>query len=203
MESFITNKFDLNRVFIDHSDNTVRKKITKFTIVKEMCKKSESHERKLRENNLVIFDFKEDTSETPESLRATVEEKIMQRLRLTDVIIDLVYRKGQRDSEKTRPVILRLVKLWDRERILKAKRNWSEVSIREDLTPEQRQERKIIGSLVSKAKSQGKEASHERTYAIIEGTKISYEQAKQGLETYAARSARNHQTDLMDCLPRT
>ena len=104
----------------------------------------------------IIFGLSKEPSETKESLRMTMESSIKQRMNIPDATEDLVYRKGMRILGLERPVILRLVRLWDKERILKAKKMWNGVSIREDLPPEIIRKSKTTGESVTLAEDRGK-----------------------------------------------
>ena len=148
-------------------------------IIQELRKENEFFKKKLRENNIMIFGYQEDDNETPQSLRAAVESRIKTDMRIPDVTMDTIFRKGKRNpGGKPRPVVLKLVKQWDKERILRAKQHWPGVTIREDLTPEELAKRRLINDLVKKIKDQGREAYRKGGRVVVEGKEMSVEQAK-------------------------
>ena len=120
-------------------------------------------------------------------------------MNIPDVTMDTVYRKGKRNpGGKPRPVVLKLVKQWDKDRILRAKRSWPEVTIREDLTPEEQAKRRMANDLAKKIKDHGKDAYAKGARVVVEGKEISLEQAKAFLASFRNRQTGTPLPSLLD-----
>lgn len=160
-------------------------------------KENEYLRKKVKENNMMIYGLTDDPQETPTKLLTSVNKYIKDSLGLPEPFIDTISRMGTAKPGSNRPIQLRMVLLNEKDRIIrenikhnirmKPKRN-SRVTITDDLTKEERQIRSVISKAVGLAKLEGKTAQHKGDYALIEGKKISYSEAKETVD----RSAANH-----------
>ena len=168
-------------------------------VIRQLRRENELFKKKLRENNIMIFGFQEDDNETLQSLRETVESKIKTEMNIPDATLDTVYRTGKRNpGGKPRPIVLKLVKKWDKDRILRAKRNWIGVIIREDLTPEEIAARRMASDVARKLNDLGKDAYAKRDRVVVEGKEISLEHAKSYLASTRNRQSNTPLPSLMD-----
>ena len=158
-------------------------------------KENEYLRKKVKENNVMIYGITDDPQETPAELRTTVNKYIKDSLGLPEPFIDTISRMSTAKAGSKRPIQLRMVLLNEKDRIIKANikhnirmkpnRN-SRVTITDDLTKEERQIGSIISKVVGLAKQDGKPAQHKGDYALIDGKKISFSEAKEILDRSAA-----------------
>ena len=78
---------------------------------------------KVRENNVIVHGLVENPDESEASLRSAVTSYMRQKLNIPDVSIDHVFRTRSRLHNKPRPIKVRLLKLSDKEKIMKARKN--------------------------------------------------------------------------------
>ncbi|CAG7716220.1 unnamed protein product [Allacma fusca] len=90
-----------------------------------------------RRNNLIFMGVEEKSGETPGQLRENIQKLINVELEIDDVFIDAAYRVGR---GKTRPVKVRVIRMSEKDAILKNKRKLKSknipIFIIPDLTPE-------------------------------------------------------------------
>ena len=75
----------------------------------------------------------ENPNESEGSLRSVVASYMKQKLNIPEVSIDHVYRTRSRLQNKPRPVKIRLLRLSDKEKIMKARKEYHELIIHEDI----------------------------------------------------------------------
>lgn len=146
---------------------------------KTLKRRVEGIEKQTRENNLILYNVEEleDTQ-----LHQQISELMRNRL---DVSLDLrdisnIYRLGRRSDSKNRPIILKLTSFLKKTEILgKASGlKGTRIGISEDLTGEQRDQRKIIYDHYKAARERGYPAKLHRNGVNINGTFYKYEDLK-------------------------
>ena len=146
-------------------------------VIKSLRRENEFLKKKTRENNLIVYGLKEKQNETPADLQRSIEGKLKDGAGITNLSVDFVHRLGKPKLGKTRAVKLRLVKLSDKSKILKAKKQISEIKFHEDLPPETLKTYKTIEALVNLARKQGRVATHRGCYAVIDDERVEYDEA--------------------------
>ena len=157
------------------------------SVISDLRKEVEYLKKKALEKNLIIHGIAEETEETPWSLEAAVERRFTE-MGFTNVAMDKVSRIGSQ-SGKPRHTKVRLIKQFDKDRILQGRNQHGATKIHEDLPAETRKVRKIIGEFVGLMRSQGKDAKFRGDHAIVENSKISYPEAQKILQNGSVNSA--------------
>lgn len=129
-------------------------------------------ERQLRENNLLLFNIKEDDNVTlkdliTDFLNRTVNVKLDSR----DVVNIYRLGKGREDSDRIRPIILKLSNNFKKREILSnVKRlKGTGVGVSEDLPEEEREGRKLVYENYRSAKQRGYSAKLIGNKVVING----------------------------------
>ncbi|CAG9825780.1 unnamed protein product [Phaedon cochleariae] len=132
--------------------------------------------RNKKKNNLVIFGIEEvEESETWSVVKATLESKLSIKLEEDDINNSL--RIGKQNTNGKRPIILELVRNLKKQEILKncRKLKGTEISISHDLTPKERDEKKVLYKHYKEAKENKCEATLFRNKLVINGVPYKYE----------------------------
>ena len=150
-------------------------------VIKTLRRENEFLKKKARENNVIFFGLKEKTDETNESLQEELVKKL-QQAGISNVSIDFVHRMGAPKQGKTRGIRMRLVKLSDKNRIIREKKNLKDIFAHEDLPPETLKVHKTIEALVKKLREKGQKAQNRGHFAIVDGQRVYHEEAEQMLK---------------------
>lgn len=97
-----------------------------------------------REKNIIVYGLAEKQRETYKD-RISLISDLATKLNLEDIDYDRTYRLGK-STNANRPLLIRLTRSRDKLEIMASKRNLKDsgISITDDLSPEERQERKIL-----------------------------------------------------------
>ena len=142
---------------------------------------------KVRENNVIVHGLVESADESEASLRSAVTTYMKQKLKIPDVSIDHIYRTRSRLQNKPRPVKIRLLKLSDKEKIMKARKKCYELIIHEDLPPEGSKVHKLIGALVGHFRNKGRHIKFRGDHAILDGKIIDFVEAQALMKEHAPK----------------
>ena len=150
-------------------------------MIKTLRRENEFLKKKAKENNVIFFGLKENTTETNESLQEELVQKLEQA-GINNLSIDFVHRMGPPKQGKTRGIRMRLVKLSDKGRILRAKKNLKDIYAHEDHPPETLKIHKTIEALVKITREKGQKAQNRGHFAIIDGQRVYHEEAEKILK---------------------
>lgn len=164
-------------------DETINNLVNKVTILEESNTRLESKlyntEKKIKRNNLVIFGV-EENSNTPllEIIKTIFSEKLNVVVQNSD--INDIYRIGKRTGRNKRPIVVRFIsnlkkrEVFSNARLLKN----TGVAITDDLTEQERIERKFLYDSCRVAQGRGHTAKITGNRLVINGTYYSYEDLK-------------------------
>ena len=131
-----------------------------------------------RRHNLIFFNVEENSLDPEMKVR-----RILQSMGIADandVVFDDLHRLGPLIRNKTRPIIFRLVRLSDRNRIWEARRKLKTTKyiISEDFPESYQKQRSFLKPVLSLAKSKGLKATLIANKILIESKSYSVDQIK-------------------------
>lgn len=136
-------------------------------------------EQKIRKNNLVIYGVEE--NENADIISVTI--KIFStklNVEINPLDINNIYRVGIKSENKRRPVIVELVRYIKKQEIFAqvAKLKGTGISLAHDLTPEEREEKKILYSHYKAARAKNYLAKIRKNTLYVNGDPYTYEDLK-------------------------
>lgn len=130
--------------------------------VQDMVEKIDDLENRSRRNNLVIYGVTEEAREDSKSLEQKVKKGIFKDILGIDVAsIERIHRVGYPQSERQRPVVLRLYNFAEKNKILSCcnKLKGSDISISEDFSKTVRETRAKLWKSAAGDKAKGAKVS--------------------------------------------
>lgn len=169
MKQLKTDNKDMeNRItstIIQKIDDKFEKIEQKHKIMEEKIEKQEQRlkyvEKEMRKKNILIFGVPE-TDSSYEKLENNILHLVnnTMKVHLTRPEIEAATRRGKKEENKVRPIVLTLTTLGTKIRILKSKKTLEHTNyyIKEDFTPEIQEKRKLLSQEVKKLREEGKNA---------------------------------------------
>ena len=145
-------------------------------VISSLRKEIEFLKKQIRENNIIIHGIPEQQRESPATLKSAVTQRFTE-MGFTDISIEKVSRIGRNVGGKPRLTKVKLLRQSDKDQIIHSRGQHGSTKIHEDLTPEERKVRKVIGDLVGLMRKQGKEAKFRGDHAVVDRRQIKYEEA--------------------------
>lgn len=142
-------------------------------------KKLLAAEQKIRKNNLVIYGVgEEENADITSIITKIFSEKL--DIQITSFDINNIYRVGTKSEDKRRPVILELVRYIKKQEIFAQvpKLKGTGISLAHDLTPEEREEKKILYTHYKDARAKNYLAKIKKNILYINGDAYTYEDLK-------------------------
>lgn len=167
----------------------------------ELKKRVNYLERKDKKNNLIIHGMEESDNENTIDLVKNLINNTL-NIPLTIPEINNTYRLGFKSSDKSRPIILQLVSYIKKTEIYSKVQNLKNtgVYIRDDLTPSDREERKLLTEHLMEARSKNLSAKIKNHKLIVSGHAYSYQDLVQKNTEQPKRQPSNSAPETPTCL---
>ncbi|CAG9823951.1 unnamed protein product [Phaedon cochleariae] len=162
------------------SNNRVREleeKVLDLEGENEKLKKCvENGNRKTKENNLIIYGVEErEDSDSLDELINLMKDTL--DVNLQEFEVGNIYRIGKKDTQKTRPIVLELVRYLKKQEILSKcnKLKGTGISVSHDLTRQEREEKLILLKYYKEAKEKNYQTKLYRNKLVVNGDIYTYQ----------------------------
>lgn len=159
---------------INKEVNDIKSHVDKLKIENAVLRnRLKTTERQIKRNNLVIYGIVEEDDETQENVLESFVVLLNEKLQVNLCTKDFTncYRLG-RKSNRSRPILVTLMSNFHKQLILRqrAQLKGTSVFINEDLTIEDRNERKVLIEALKGARAKNQNASLRGRKLMIDGT---------------------------------